>query len=60
MSVRAAVVAAHERVPERFPWSGGARRERQQREGGQPVRIVRQDGLVALDTGGSSGSPAVW
>ena len=46
--VGAAVAPAHYRVPERFPRACRSRCERQQREGGQAVRIVRQDGLVAL------------
>ena len=47
--VGASVVAADDRVPQRFARAGSAHRERQQRKGRELSRIVPQDLLVALD-----------
>ena len=47
--VGASVIAPDDRVPQRFARAGSARRERKQGQGGELLRVVPQDLLVALD-----------
>ena len=47
--VRAAVVLADDRVPDGFARAAHSHRERQEREHGRVLRVVRHEGLVAAD-----------